>query len=142
MRPVYDSDFNFGINHALTALMARMRKSLNPQFQLSSVEVASAYIRKAMTENRAFIHHGYLILVDVATPWHSRESVLIEELILKVYDQPEWKVEEAIACLDGIALAKGVRFIVAGDTQVGYMVPKYHAAGFVTLGTQLFKEVA
>jgi hypothetical protein len=31
--------------------------------------------------------------------------------------------------------------VMAGDTQIGHMVPLYQAAGFVTLGTQLIKEL-
>lgn len=81
----------------------------------------------------------YLILFDVGCDWYGCMPYLIEQLILRVYDAGSCRVEVAIAALDALAAEHGCVAIASGDTQRGKMVPLYHAAGFVTLGTQLLK---
>jgi hypothetical protein len=119
-----------------------LAKSPAPQMRYADLETALLYIMHiAGVQGRAWIVDGYLVLYDIGADWYSKKPYLIEQLILKVYDT-DAPVENAIAFLELRAKAHGCVMVAAGDTQVGYMTPKYQAAGYSVLGTQLYKEIA
>jgi hypothetical protein len=117
-------------------------KSPAPQMRYASLSKAMQYILgQATYEGRAWIADGYLVLYDIGSDWYTDKVYLIEQLILKVYKTDE-PVTTAIAFLEQRARLHGCVMVAAGDTQVGYMTPKYQAAGYSVLGTQLYKEIA
>jgi hypothetical protein len=104
----------------------------------ANIDIAIRNVRFAMAEQRAYYVDGYFIMVDEGSDWYTDKKYLIEQIILKIHPTHA-PVSVAIAALDRIREEHGCVAIAAGDTQVGYMTPHYHAAGYTTLGTQLFK---
>lgn len=124
---------------AIDALIAMKAKNPNKQMQWSEPSVAFAYMRKQAEDGNAVVVDGYFIMYSVTPIWFTTVPFLVEELIIRI--QPTDKpVEVAIAALDRLKEMFGCVAIVAGDAQIGYMTPKYQAAGFQHLGTQLIKE--
>lgn len=126
----------------MAALLAMLKYSPAPQMKYAEPDVARAYLISAIAEQRVWFMGGYMLMVDVGSDWYGRRKYLIEQIILKVYrDDDSVKLETVIG--NGLAYLADFYSCVAtvvGDTQVGYMTPKYLAAGFQTLGTQLIKE--
>lgn len=135
MRPAVQSDCILAIN----ALVAMRAKNPNKQMRYADPDTALAYMQNAAGSGNAVVVDGYFIMYAVTPAWFSIDPFLIEELIIRIYptDSP---VEVAIAALDELKALFNCVAIVAGDTQVGYMTPKYLANGFVRLGEQLIKE--
>lgn len=123
-------------------LAALLEKSPARQMKFASLDKAMASITTALAESRAWIMGGYFILVDVGSDWYTSAEFLIEQLILKIDPSDKSCTVQYVATegLSAIAAHFGVQAIIVGDTQIGYMTPIYHAAGFTTLGTQLMKE--
>ncbi len=137
IREANDDDFQV-IKQSLTHWRD---KSPALHVKLCSIGVALGNVLRAIDEGRAWMADGYFILVDVGSPWFSSQRMLIEEIIIRVRPTT-LPVSYAIDALDLIAEKLGCTAIAAGDTQIGYMTPHYHAAGYTTLGTQLMKEVS
>lgn len=116
----------------------------SPAFQMKFAEPVEAElgIRDAIHNERAFFFGGYFVMVDHGSDWYTSKRYLIEQLILKVApDDKSWHVDEIVnQGLDNLATRFKCHAVAAGDTQIGRMTPLYHAAGYVTLGTQLMKE--
>lgn len=130
----------FDLPQIKAAMQNMLDKSPAPQMKYADIDVALSHlIYNAIPDGHAWIADGYLILVSVGRPWYSGEEFLIEDLILKIGDS-EGGVASAIAGLESLAQRFGVPLLAVGDTQIGYMAPKYEAAGFTILGTQLYKE--
>lgn len=127
------------VSPVMGALIRMLDKSPAPQMQYAHPAAAEASICWAIKERRAYIVHGYFVMVDVGSDWYTFNKYLIEQIIIKVYDT-HLPVTAAIECLDAIAREHGCEAIAVGDTQVGYMTPLYQAAGYKTIGTQLIKE--
>ena len=123
---------------ALDALVKMKTKSPAPQMKYTNPKVAFRHMMRSDTKARVVA--GYFIMYDVGSPWYSEDRFLMEDLIIRIYPTAS-TVEVAIDALSEIARELGCKAVIAGDTQVGYMAPKYLAKGFVTLGTQLMKEV-
>jgi hypothetical protein len=124
-----------------SALLDMLAKSPARQMSLAVPAVARQSLYAAREAGRLYIYGDYGILVDVGSPWHTNERVLIEEIIIRFRRFEKNGVEGAIDQLQHIAKEHGCAAIAAGDTQVGIMTPRYLAAGFKTLGTQFFMEV-
>jgi hypothetical protein len=125
-----------------TAMLLMLHKSTAPQMKLVVPEVAHANLLKARDDGRLYVLGDFAILVDVGSPWHTDKPVLIEEIIIRFRRHFGNVVESAIEALPAIAQQHGCVAIAAGDTQIGYMAPRYLAAGFQVLGTQFYKEQA
>ncbi len=127
--------------HIMDALL-RLKAKANGRGQMKFTvpHVAAEYLFRQIDANRVVIHEGYAIMYDVGTPWYTDRPFLIEDIIIKVYPTTS-PVSVAIDCLEAIARSLNLTAVVAGDTQIGYMTPHYLAAGYTTLGTQLFKEL-
>jgi hypothetical protein len=124
------------------AALIRLQERAQGRGQMAHASVpAAAYsVELAIAEGRLRFVDGYAIMFDVGREWYSFDLYLIEQIIIKVYDT-DAPVEVAIDALDIIAAEYGCKAIAAGDTQVGYMTPKYINKGYAILGTQLFKGV-
>lgn len=136
----------FATQHEVPQIMAALRamREKSPASQMKGITDIGAElgIRNLIHTGRAVIVEGYLILFDIGGDWYClpEQAYLIELLILKVYptDQP---VSVAVKALEVLARQHGCWRIAVGDTQVGYMTPKYQAEGYQVLGTQLMKEL-
>lgn len=109
------------------------------QMKHADPEAARAYITKAAELGGVVVVDGYLIMFSTGPTWFSTADFLIEELILKIEDTSH-PVERAIAALDELKVMFNCVATIVGDTQIGYMAPRYMAAGYQPLGLQLIKE--
>jgi hypothetical protein len=125
----------------MTALLKMLDKSPAPQMKLAVPEVAYRALKNAAADGWLYVYGDFAILVDVGRPWHSDKRVLIEEIIVRFRRAHHNTVESAVAQLEILARQFGCVAVAAGDTQIGYMAPRYTAAGFITLGTQFYKEI-
>jgi hypothetical protein len=135
MRLTAGSDLEF-VRSALARLQA---KSPAAQMKYTDLDTAMLHIEGNYL-HRSRVVGGYFILFDIGSPWYSKERFLIEDIILRIYPT-EFPVTVAIDALSTLATMNNCTAVMAGDTQIGHMVPLYQAAGFVTLGTQLIKEL-
>lgn len=124
----------------IMAALLRLQAKANGRGQMAFADPMEAElsIRYAIHDGRTRIVDGYFIMFDIGKPWYSTQVMLIEDIILKI-EETEAPVDVAIQALDIIARELGCKAIAVGDTQIGLMVPKYQAAGYTVLGTQLFK---
>jgi len=127
---------------AIMAALFQMReKSPAPQVRLAEPIEAELSVRHAIHEGRAYFLGGYFVMYDISRTWYSSKKVLIEDLILKVHEDSSVRLRDVIRSLSDLALMHGCKAVVAGDTQIGYMTPRYIQEGFQVLGTQLYKEL-
>jgi hypothetical protein len=124
------------------AMLKMMQYSPAPQMKLVEPAVAHERLMKAREDGRLYVLGDFGIFVDVGSPWYTSKQVLIEEIIVRFRRHFDNVVDTAIEALTRIAKLHGCVAVAAGDTQVGYMAPRYLAAGFSTLGTQFYKEIA
>jgi hypothetical protein len=91
--------------------------------------------------DKAWVIDGYLVMVDVITPWYSKSPVLQEWLVLKVY--PGGKVSSVPPAL--LKLAKEEYncsvVITADSSPVSIVARTYEEAGFALLTRSYFKKV-
>ncbi len=118
------------------------RTSQAPWMGITDTTVAMKYIAQAIIDGRVWFFGGYMVMVDTGSPWYTTKLCLLEELVMNVYrGDISFTIEQvALAGLDQLASHYGCEATVVGDTQRGLMTPLYIAAGFVPIGTQLFKE--
>jgi hypothetical protein len=133
--------------HDVSAIMAKLAalldKSPAPRMRHADLMSAECGVRHAIHEERGIFFGPYFLMFEVGKPWCSDKVHLCEEILLKVYDtDPSWPLSRVVQeGLSSLAQQVGAEVIAVGDTQIGYMVPHYEAAGFVVAGTQLMKEV-
>lgn len=125
---------------AVTACIAMKDKNPQRQMKWAEPEPARAYMLHAVSQGCAVVHNGFFIMYAVTPAWFTTVTFLIEEIIIRIYPS-EHTVETAIEALTDLAKEFGCVAALAGDTQIGYMAPKYQAAGFSVLGQQFIKEV-
>jgi hypothetical protein len=129
------------MDHIMSCLVALLSKSPAPQMKYADTAVARQYIKRAVYEQRVWFVGGYMLMVDVGSDWYSAEPYLIEQIILKVYPEDKTAtVHDAVASLDVLRKKFNCVMTVVGDTQIGYMVDIYKAAGYKHAGVQLVKE--
>lgn len=138
MRPVLQDEIALVIN----TLIAMREKNPGKQMMHSDPEIARAYIKQAVVENRCYmVDDTFFIMFDVGCLWFTDTPFLLEQLVLRVRSH-NFHVGNAIDALAELAKFHGCTTIVAGDTQVGVMTPHYINAGYQPLGTQLIKEIS
>jgi hypothetical protein len=123
----------------MSAALRMLARSPAPQMKLADESAADSHFHMQILRRRIAIVGDFAIMFDVDIPWYSDQRVLIEDLILRISNEHNNPVETAIAALDDIAAEFGCTAIAVGDTQIGYMRPKYEAHGYVPMGTQLLK---
>lgn len=136
MRPAVAADAYAGIK----ALLRMREKNPTKQMQYTDESTALCHLLDCVKRKLAVVEQGYLIVFDVGRPWYSKENFLLEDLIIRI-EPTTAPVQVAIDALSVLATERRCVAVIAGDTQIGYMAPKYLASGFVTLGTQLMKEI-
>lgn len=124
------------------ALLGMLSNSPAKQMALAEPAAAYSHLLVAALNGKLLTFGDFAILFDIGSPWHTRKLVLIEEIIVRFRKRYGNTVESAVAQLEVIARDQGCAAIAAGDTQVGIMGPRYLAAGFTTLGSQFYKEIA
>ncbi len=119
-------------------------KATSPSLKMKYTEPEQAreYLHFAVDADLLWIMGGYMVLVDHGRDWYGPHKFLFEQMILKVYpNDKRFSVDDVIAvALPTLEAYFSCVATIAGDTQIGYMIPKYLAAGFKPLGTQLIKE--
>lgn len=135
MRTATEAD----VDAAMRSLIRMREKNPGKQMQYTDVDTARDYITNQMHNRRAVVVDDYFILFDIGSPWYSNESFLIEELVIRT-GTGRSPPSVAVAALDELREMYGCKAVIAGDTQIGAMVPHYKAAGYVELGVQLMKE--
>ena len=135
MRPATAKD----VDAAMAALIAMKAKNPDGWMKYTDEDSARCGLYEHMQYGKAVMVDGYFVMFDIGRPWHSKDQILFEELIIRV-EPTSSPVAVAIAALDELKVKHNCKIIVASDTQIGYMVPHYQAAGFKTIGTQLMKE--
>lgn len=130
------------VGSIMTALLVMLAKSPAPQMRYAEPTVAKLSVRRAISEGRGFFFGGYFVMVDVGSDWYTLYTYMIEQIILKVYPGDKSRSLQYVINegLPKLAEHFNAHATVVGDTQIGYMTPLYHAAGYKTLGTQLMKE--
>jgi len=118
-------------------------KAHSPSEKMALADPPTAYqgLRNFIIDGTAVEVGDYLLLYSVGPTWYSPYNHLIEELTIRFKRTEGNPPEDVIDALDVIAAQLGCRGIAVGDTQIGLMTPKYLAAGYTPIGTQLFKEV-
>lgn len=125
---------------AFAKLVAMKAKSPALQMKFTDEDSALCHMLDCVDKGRAVMVDGYWVQFDYGRAWYSAKNFLIEELILKVYPTAV-KVEVAIEALSDLARQHNCVAVAAGDTQIGFMAPKYVAQGYGLLGQQYIKEV-
>ena len=127
------------IEVAVRVLTALKEKRPTKQMKWADPAAVFEYMTYAATQGCVVVVDGYLIMYSTGPTWFSRAEFLIEEVIVKIAPS-EVTVERAIEALEELRVLHGCVATIAGDTQIGYMAPKYMAAGYEPLGLQLIKE--
>lgn len=131
---------------AVTAAAAKYAtRSKAPHMKLLNLDKLWDNVLLRAHRNRGVDRFGaYIVLWDIATPWWSDTPVLIEDLVIRVFDD-----DDSVSLMDVVqyglpmlAEENGCRWVFTGDTQaLGYMGPKYLQAGYNELGSQFCKEI-
>lgn len=132
-------------DHIIEAMMAGLAGSPAAHMKYLDLEKAKEYVCQAIADKHVWVCGSYGVMVDVGCDWYSSTPYLIEQLVFKfpgLHSSPAQPLHYVLnEGLTEIAKYFGCRVVVAGDTQIGYMTPKYLQAGFQVLGTQLIKEI-
>lgn len=91
-------------------------------------------------QGNAYVVDGYLVMVDVVTPWYSNDNVLQEWLVLKLYDGGS--VDSVPPALLAIAKERGCKSVITADSSpISIVADAYTRAGFLPLTRSFTKEV-
>ena len=97
-------------------------------------------IADAIQAGNAAIVDGYLVCVEVITPWYSNAKVLQEWLVLKLEDGGS--TASIPIALQEIAIGRGASLIMSADSSpVNIVAGAYKAAAFKPLTTSFYKVV-
>lgn len=120
-------------------------RSTAPHMAILNLDVLWDNIVLRAYKGRGVTRFGaYVVLWDVARPFWSKERVLIEDLVIRVFDDDKSVTLQEVLTLHlpKIAEANGLKWIFTGDTQaLGYMGEQYTKAGYTNLGSQFCKEI-
>jgi hypothetical protein len=124
------------------ALADLQKISPAPWMKLTDLPTAMGNIARQSREGTVKFFGGYMVMFEIGSTWFTPKRCLLEQIVLKVYPWDKtFTIEQVVhAGLDQLASHYGCEATVVGDTQIGLMTPLYTAAGFVPIGTQLFKE--
>lgn len=121
-------------------LLALKAKSPASWMHITDEQKAARSVMEWLRSGDAYVVGGYFIAAYTGTTWYSDKEILFEEIILKLYPTCE-TVMTAVEALETLARELGCVGVIAGDTQIGYMLPFYKGAGYQAIGTQLYKEI-
>ena len=112
-----------------------------PHMKFASIPHAMRSIEEAIVSKNVFICGGYMLMVSEGRTWWSSCTMLIEEIVLRISNIKTYAVSDVVDVLLYEAEQRGIKAVVAGDTQSGRMLPYYEEAGFSHIGKQMFKEI-
>ena len=97
-------------------------------------------IYDAVKAGQGYVIDGYLVMVDEVKPWYSKEPILTEWLVIKLY--PGGSVDSIPTALLAIAKERGISMVMTADSSpVNIVAEAYQRAGFDKLTTSFFKVV-
>ena len=97
-------------------------------------------IYNVVTMGNAYIIDGYLVLVAEVEPWYTKDILLQEWLVIKVYPTVNGVKSIPPALLE-IAKERGCVMLLTGDSSpVNIMANAYKDAGFHNLTQSFYKE--
>lgn len=123
----------------MDALKALLKISPAPHMRMAQPMPAELGVRHAIHEERAVIIGDFFLMYSICQPWYSDEAVFFEDIVLKISKHHGNKVDEVIAAIETLSALYGCNYAATGDTQIGYMGPKYEARGFEYMGQQYLK---
>jgi hypothetical protein len=95
-------------------------------------------IDDTIAAGKAFVVSGYLVLVDVISPWYTSDSLLEEWLVLKLYKGGS--VDHIPNALEELRVLFNCSAVVSGDSSpVNIMAGAYKRAGYLPLTTSFYK---
>lgn len=97
-------------------------------------------LQEKMAVSELWFKGPYLIMVDVGFDWYTNKKFLFEKLVLRVYRDPSYTLDDVPPALQYLKELFDCEAIIAGDTHAGRMTPVYQKHGYTLLGTQLIKE--
>ena len=104
------------------------------------LDKACASIVDAIHVGNVAIVDGYLVCVEVITPWYSNAKVLQEWLVLKL--EEGGNLASIPIALQEIAIGRGASLIMSADSSpVNIVAGAYKAAAFKPLTTSFYKVV-
>jgi len=115
------------ITKALQAMEARAAKY--PFVVTTSLRKAIASVEAAVFSHHAYVIDGYLVLIDIVTPWYSDDAILQEWYVMKLY--PGGSVDSIPPALLEIARDLGCGIVMTADSSpVQIVAAAYEQAGF------------
>lgn len=101
---------------------------------------ANANLRAEIHRNHGYIVGGYLVMVDAYQPWYSKDYVLQEWLVMRLYEPTG--TEAIPAALLQIAKEHNCVAVISGDSSpVNIMAGTYKQAGWFPLTSSFYKRV-
>lgn len=105
-------------------------------------DIAFDNIIQACAAGKGYVVDGYLVMIDVVTPWYSQSPVLQEWLVLKIFDVPNYWIDSVPVALRQIAQANNCAVIITADSSPVSIVAKaYQRAGYKPLTQSFFTKV-
>lgn len=125
----------------LSALIASHKQHLSAGNPIAKVSCPTAAYRRIMSgEQPALLVNGYLVVYQVSPVWSGDVPVVMEEYVLAVSKRPG-SLRGVVKALEAVAEAAGAAGVFVGNSSGDPRLSRfYEAQGFVTTGTQFYKE--
>lgn len=134
-RPVTDND-----TPHIVAALKKLDEYAKAYPWVGNVDHDKAYqtIDDVIAAGKAFVVSGYLVLVDVVSPWYTSDLILEEWLVLKLYDGGS--VDHIPNALEELRVLFNCSAIVSADSSpVNIVAGAYKRAGYLPLTTSFYK---
>ena len=94
-------------------------------------------------EGNAFIGHGYLLLVGEFEPWYGSDKIMQEELILRLPQQREYRLNRVIGFLTALAEVRKSNLLLVGNSYITPALSNIYQSrhGFKPCSTILYKDI-
>lgn len=123
----------------MEALLALLKISPAPHMRLATPIAAQLGLMHAIHEERCVVVGDYFLMFSICQPWYSDEPVFFEDIVLRISRIHNNKLDEVLDAIETLSASYGCNYAAAGDTQIGYMGPKYEARGYELMGQQYLK---
>ena len=134
-RPVTDND-----TPHIVAAIKKLDAYAKSYLWVGNVDYDKVYqtIDDVIAAGKAFVVSGYLVLVDVISPWYTSDLILEEWLVLKLY--AGGSVDHIPSALEELRVLFNCSAVVSGDSSpVNIMAGAYKRAGYLPLTTSFYK---
>lgn len=138
LRHEWDRFDTAAIHAALYRSHQEHLKAGNALAQLANPSIA--YHRLVTGEQRALIVDGYLVVFDVTNLWSGNIPVVMEQYVVRL--RSGGNIRNVVKALMAVAEAENCFGVAVGNASGDPRLSRfYEAAGFVSTGTQYFKEL-